>query len=223
MRFRSIVLCFRKGFSGFPRKVTKLSKTPENPTNHPDLLYPMFFLFSRFFFCWKKIHQKQQKPRENKQKHTNQKTKWQTPTPQIFSIPWVCLLHDVRPGARWWLQFIYACSTCVSMPVVLVCDFSVLKNVVLVKQMTVLAYCHGRPFWFATKHMCAHSLWKNLPFTMTIGFLVGYGNTVGKVAAFSSPWQMWRGILVLAWFWHGRMLNLSTSCWRLEMRKRLGL
>ena len=128
---------FLEVFFGFWPKVSKTSRKPKKTKkktkiadpNSPACTYMglailFFFVFSRFFWVF---DQKYQKPRQN------QKNKIADPNSPACTYMGLAILalfaflHDVRPCARWWLQFIKECSNCI--------------------KMTVLAHCHGSPFW----------------------------------------------------------------------------
>ena len=85
-----------------------------------------FFVFSRFFwFLTKSIKNFEENQKKNKIADPN------SPACACMGLAILVLfafLHDVRPCARWWLQFMKECSNCVV-------------------KITVLAHCHGRPFW----------------------------------------------------------------------------
>ena len=124
---------FSRGFFGFWPKVSKTSRRPKK-TKLQTLTHQLvptwvlqfcfFLVFSRFF----------------ETKKTSRKPKKTIADPNSPACTYMGLailalfafLHDVRPCARWWLQFIKECSNCI--------------------KMTVLAHCHGRPFWYQKTH-----------------------------------------------------------------------
>ena len=108
------------------QKKTKKQNKKTHP-NPPDLLHPMglVFLFFFVFFGFLEVFATfGGKPQENqkktkKQKKQKNKTKKHTPTPQIFSIPWVCFFWFFWFSRGfchfWWKALRKPKNTCITL------------------------------------------------------------------------------------------------------------
>ena len=140
---------FSRGFLVFDQKYQKPRENQKKnkiaDPNSPACTYMglaiLFFLFvwfsQVFWFLTKSIKnlEKTNKNKKNKIADPN------SPACTYMGLAILALfafLHDVRPCARWWLQFIKECSNCI--------------------KMTVFAHCQGSPFWSFSGIKCVSSL-----------------------------------------------------------------